>query len=223
MGWAGRTPTDRDACACDPQATPRHVGKKRAHRPGGPGLTGRGPGWRRARRATSKLDDGGGGRWLRCVWRLLLLCFVTKSNHEPTSGGRRSAAGLQLLQVCQVATRQPPNPAQAHPGKAPAVSIVQDSAAAALRCAVRVLSSRGLDMDTDMHDHARALARVPPRPYGCPRRGAASRWHGSRQDCRSSGAQAVALALAHWHVPVGLSPGHVTRASHGIGNAARSE
>jgi hypothetical protein len=40
---------------------------------------------------------------------------------------------------------------------------------------VRVLSSRGLDMDTDMHDHARALARVPPAAVRMPaaRRGVA--------------------------------------------------
>lgn len=115
--------------------------------------------------------------------------------------GRRSAAGLQLLQVCQVATRQPPNPAQAHPGKAPAVSVL-DSAAAA-PCA----SFRLVDMDTDMHDHARALARVPPRPYACPRRGAASRWrwHGSRQDCRSTGGGAGAGALACAGGPIARS------------------
>jgi len=53
------------------------------------------------------------------------------------------------------------------------------------------------------HDHARALAGVPPpaRPYGCPRRGAAPRWrwHGSRS--------------RHWHVGMcGWAFRQVTRA-----------
>lgn len=116
--------------------------------------------------------------------------------------GRRSAAGLQLLQVCQVATRQPPNPAQAHPGKAPAVSIVQDSAAP---CA----SFRLVDWTwtrTCMIMRAHSLVS-PPRPYACPRRGAASRWrwHGSRQDCRSTGGGAGAGALACAGGPIARS------------------
>lgn len=67
----------------------------------------------------------------------------------------------------------------------------------------------------------RAHSLVSPRGRTHARGAARRRGGGGMAAGRTAGAQAVALALAHWHVPVGLSPGHVTRASHGIGNAAR--
>lgn len=134
---------------------------------------------------------------------------ITKSNHG--HGDETEVSGRRTARV--KSPRQPPNlarksaraidrcraRARTRPAR-PTICSVLDSAAP---CRARpFVSGTG-------HDHERALADVSPaRPYGCPRRGAASRWR-TRGGMAAGDEQAPGGgAAADWHVRVGLSPGH---------------
>lgn len=106
VGWAaGPLRIEMHAHACDP-----HHGtlEKRAHRLEGT--------WLETRPARDELARR---RWLRCVWRLLLLCFVTKSNHEPTSGGgegrRQDCSCCRCVKSPLASHPTPRRPTQARP------------------------------------------------------------------------------------------------------------